>query len=74
MCGLRNEATQRTLLTEHELTYQKALETAKGMEAVESNTISLKPREPPNNKVLNRASPGTDLFLAAWQQTHKEVR
>ena len=59
MCGLRNEVTQRKLLTEHDLTYQKALEIAKGMEAAESNSIILKTREPSVNKVLHRASPGT---------------
>ena len=58
--GLRNEATQSKLLTEHDLTYQTALETAKGMEAAESKTISLKIREPPINKFLNRSSTGTE--------------
>ena len=53
VCGLCNEAMQRKLLTEHDLTYRKALETAKGMEAAESNSISLKTRELPSNKVLN---------------------
>ena len=56
VCGLRNEATQRKLLTEHDLTYHEALEIAKGMEAADSNTISLKTWEPSVNKVLHRAS------------------
>ena len=30
--GLHNEATQCKLLTEHDLTYQKALDIAKGMD------------------------------------------
>ena len=51
MCGLHNEATQCKLLTEHDLTYQKALEIAKGMEAADSNTISLKTREPSINLI-----------------------
>ena len=53
VCGLRNEATQRKLFTEHDLTYQKALDIAKGMKAAESNTILLKTREPSVNKVLH---------------------
>ena len=44
VCGERNEATQRKLLTEHDLTYQKALEIAKSMKAVERNSILLKTR------------------------------
>ena len=59
MCGLRNEATQRRLLTEHDLTYRKALDIAKDMEAADSNTISLKTRKPSVNNVVHRASPGT---------------
>ena len=59
VCGLRHEATQRRLLTEHALTYTKALEIAKGMEAADSNTISLKIREPPINKVLHPTLQGT---------------
>ena len=58
VCGLRNEAMQRKLLTEHDLTYQKALEIAKGMEAAESNSILLKTREPSVNKVLHRVVAG----------------
>ena len=60
MCGLRHEATKRLLLTEHVLTYQRALDIVKGMEAVDSNTRSLKTRELPINKVLHRALPGTE--------------
>ena len=40
VCGLRHEATQCRLLREHVLTYQKALDIAKGMEAADSNTRS----------------------------------
>ena len=46
VCGLHHEATQRCLLSEPALTYQKALEIAKGMEAADSNTVSFKAREP----------------------------
>ena len=60
VCGLRHEAMQSRLLTEHALTYQNALDIAKGMEAADSNTRSLTTREPPINKVLHWASPGTE--------------
>ena len=46
VCGLQHEATQCRLLVEHALTYQKALEIARGMEAVDSNTAALKTQEP----------------------------
>ena len=60
VCGLRDEATQCRSLTEHDLTYQKSLDIAKGMEAADSNTISLKTRELPINKVLHRTSLRTE--------------
>ena len=60
VCDLHHEAMQCRLLTLHVLTYHKALDIAKGMEAADSNTISLKTRELPINKVLHRASPGTE--------------
>ena len=53
LCGLSNEAIQCRLLTEHDLTYQKALDIAKAMEGADSNTISLKTQELPINKVLH---------------------
>ena len=66
VCGLRNEATQCRLLTEHDLTYQNACDIAKGIEAADSNTISLKSREPPINKVLYRTSSGTERKTCYW--------
>ena len=59
VCGLCNEAMQCRLLTEHHLTYQKALHIAKGMETAQRNTVSLKTREPSLNKVLHRVLLGT---------------
>ena len=44
--GLQHEATQYKLLVEHALSYQKALEIARGMEATDSNTAPLKTRQP----------------------------
>ena len=54
VCGLRHEATQRRLLSEAALSYQKALEIAKGMEAADSNTVSFKAREPVIHKLRER--------------------
>ena len=42
MCGLRNEAIQRSLLAEKELTYASAIERAKSMEAAHANAQALK--------------------------------
>ena len=53
VCGLRHEATQRCLLSEATLTYQKALEIAKGMEVADSNTVSFKAKEPVIHNVKN---------------------
>ena len=60
VCILRHEAMQCRLITEHDLTYQKALDIAKGMKVTDSNTISLKTREPSLNKVIHRASMGAE--------------
>ena len=46
VCGLRNEAIQRRLLSEKELTHTKAMELAQAMEAADQNAKSLKAAEP----------------------------
>ena len=51
VCGLQHEATQRRLLSEPALTYQKALEIAKAMETADTNTKFFKIPEPPIRKV-----------------------
>ena len=45
VCGLRNEATQKRLLTKSGLTFVNAVEIAKGMEAAEKNSQQLKGTE-----------------------------
>ena len=45
VCGLTNEAAQKHLLTKANLTLEKALEIAQGMEAAESNTQEMKAGE-----------------------------
>ena len=42
VCSLRNEATQKHLLSKSELTLQQAVEIAQSMEAAECNTQQLK--------------------------------
>ena len=51
VCGLQHEATQRRLLSETALTYQKGLEIAKAMETADTNTKFFKIPEPPIRKV-----------------------
>ena len=60
VCGLRHEATQRRLLSEHALTYQKALEIARGMEAANKNTAALKVQKPLVHKVKGRVPRETE--------------
>ena len=54
VCGLRNEAIQRKLLTEADLTVARALELSLGMEAAEKNAKSLKVAEPAVNRITTR--------------------
>ena len=42
MCGLKNEAIQRKLLSEVKLTFFKAVEIARSMEATQSNAHAMK--------------------------------
>ena len=45
VCGLKSESIQRKLLSESALTFARALEIARGMEAAEKNTQQLKGNE-----------------------------
>ena len=47
VCGLRNEAIQRRLLSKNELTFAKAWEVAQSMEAAERNAQQLKGADTP---------------------------
>lgn len=44
-CGLRHETIQRCLLSEKDLTYAKALDIARSMEAADKNMMAFKPSE-----------------------------
>ena len=56
VCGLRHESIQRRLLSEQELTYNKALDIAQAMEAADSNTNAFKATEPLIHKFSRQAS------------------
>ena len=51
VCGLTHESVQRRLLSEKELTYAKAIEIARGMEAADKVVRSFKAIETPINKL-----------------------
>ena len=61
VCGLQHEATQRRLLSESRLTYQKALEIGQAMEAADTNTKSFKEPESPIRKVSRQISRSEEL-------------
>ena len=63
VCGLQHESTQRRLLSEPALTYQKALDIAKAMETADSNTKSFKDPEPPIRKVYSQIPRSEDSRL-----------
>ena len=55
VCGLRHDAIQRRLLSETTLTYQKALEIARGMESADKETKALKSPDPAIKKLGTRS-------------------
>ena len=55
VCGLRHEAIQRRLLSESSLTYKKALEIARGMEAADKDTKSFKMTDPMIKKIESQS-------------------
>ena len=54
VCGLRNEAIQKRLLTDTELTLTSAMELTQGMETAEHNTRSFKREEPAIKRLSGR--------------------
>ena len=57
VCGLRNQAIQKKLLTEADLTLTRAVELSVGMEAAEKNAKSLKGTETAVNRVAPQRKP-----------------
>ena len=56
VCGLRHDTIQRRLLSEKGLTYAKAMELARAMEAADRDTKAFKPHEQPILKLNDRNS------------------
>ncbi len=63
VCGLARDSIQRRLLSEINLTYIKAVETAKVMEAAEVHTKSLKDPEPTIHKFYTQQPPSKEKPL-----------
>ena len=55
VCGLRHEAIQRRLLSEADLSYAKAMEIARAMEAADKNSKAFKTPEPAIRKFSSHA-------------------
>ena len=55
VCGLRHTSIQWRLLSEQELTYVKALDITRAMEAADSNTKAFKATEPAIHKFTRQA-------------------
>ena len=62
VCGINDENTQRLLLAEKELTYDKALEIARSQEAATQNVLTLRGMR---SRVGSSTTPGPDLL---WSQ------
>ena len=68
VCGLCHEAIQCRLLSESSLTYKKALEIARGMEAADKDTKSFKTMDPMIKKIENRSpeKAASRIMLSLW--------
>ena len=60
VCGLRHEAIQRRLLSESTLTYERALEIARGMESADKDTKAFKTTDPIIKKLGTRPQKSTN--------------
>ena len=56
VCGLKNEATQRRLLSEKDLTFQKAFDTAQAMELAAKDTAEFMGKTPSLEPAVNRVA------------------
>ena len=60
VCGLRHETIQRRLLSEKDLTYTKAMEIARAMEAADANAKSFKDAGPAIHKFSSQPTRDRD--------------
>ena len=70
VCGLRNEAVQRRLLSEKDLTHTKAMEIAQAMEAADRNAKSLKGTEPSIHQFVSQ-TPDRAPCTRCGRKNHK---
>ena len=56
MCGLKSEATQRRLLSEKDLAFQKAWDTAQAMELSAKDTAEFMAKTPSLEPAINRVA------------------
>lgn len=56
VCGLQSETTQRRLLSEKDLTFQKACTTAQAMELAAKDTAKFTGNTPPTEPIVNRVA------------------
>lgn len=73
VCGLRHDAIQRRLLSESALTYNKALETARGMEAADKESKAFKSPDPAIRKLGTRPKKpsGSQSCYRCGRSNHK---
>ena len=70
VCGLRNEAVQRRLLSEKDRTHTKAMEIAQAMEAADQNAKSLKGTEPSIHWFISQMPDRAPCTRCGWKN-HK---
>ncbi len=73
VCGLRNEAIQRRLLSKSDLTFAKALEIAQAMEAAEKNAQQLKVADTPIQLMYSVSgyTGADDSMQQVWRQAQR---
>ena len=76
VCGLCHEAIQHRLLSESSLTYKKALEIAKGMEAADKDTKSFKTTDPMIKKIESRSpeKAATRICYCCGRSNHSPMK
>ena len=72
MCGVRDDRTKRRLLTESNLTFQRAWEIARSMETAGKNVAAVqkelvKETKLTGNRPINSRSPAKDRVVAPYQ-------